>query len=318
MAGVVLTCQALGVSRASFYRRRQPSTVTYKTRPKPRRSLSQTERQIVLDVLSSERFMDKVPTEVHTTLLDEGIYLCSIRTMYRILAQEDKARKRRNQLRHNHQKPELLITQPNRFWSWDIIKLTGSNKWTNFYLYLILDDFSHYVVGWRIANRESGSLIGQLIQETCRKQKILRNQLTLRSDRDSTTYKSVKLLLFNSGVHKTHNYSPTLNSHSSNQLKTLKNQPMLPGHLDCVEDAQAFCQKFFAWYNREYYHSDNSLLTPEVMHYGLGRQIVQQQQRRALSSAYQIHPERFVHRPPQLLERTMSIDRRLQRYASAL
>ncbi len=310
IGGVVLACRALGVSRASFYRRRRPASVVNRFRPKPRRSLSQTERQIVLDVLSSERFMDKVPAEVYTTLLNEGIYLCSIRTMYRILAQEDEIRNRRNQLRHlSYQKPELLVTQPNQLWSWDITKLVGPNKWTNFYLYVILDHFSRYVVGWKVARRESGSLAGQLIQETYREQKIARNQLTLHSDRgSSTTCKSVKLLLSNLGVpQKTHSQPPALNHHySESQLKILEDQPLFPAHFGCVEDAQAFCQEFFAWYNTEYHQFENSLLTPEVVHYGLDQQIVKQQQQLALSAAYLTHPERFVHHPPQPPGRTMA------------
>jgi putative transposase len=227
--------------------------------------------------------------------------------MYRILAQEDEIRNRRNQLRHlSSPKPELLVTQPNQLWSWDIIKLAGLNKWTNFYLYVILDDFSRCVVSWRVARRESGSLIGQLIQETCRKQKIVKNQLTLRSDRDSsTTCKSVKLLLSKLGVPQIHSYPDAPNNQVSKaRFKTLKNQPIFPTHFGCVEDAQAFCQKFFAWYNREYYHCENSLLTPEVVHYGLDKRIIKQQQQLVLSSAYRAHPERFVHRPPQPAGRT--------------
>lgn len=304
VAGVVSVCQALGISRASFYRHRQPQSTTERTRPKPRRSLSQTERQTVLEVLDSDRFVDKVPADVYTILLNEGTYLCSARTMYRILAQEDGIRKRRSHLRRRErQEFQRLATQPNQLWSWDIVNLTGPNKWTNFYLYVMLDHFSHYVVGWRVAHRESGSIVGQLIQETCRKQKVTRSQLTLHSDRSSLmTTKSVTSLLSDLGIPQMRSQVQASKNHNSKaQLKILKNQPRFPAQFGCIEDAQVFCQKFFAWYNREYHHAGNSLLTPEIVHCGLDQQVTEQRQQLVLLSAYLAHPERFVRHPPQPL-----------------
>lgn len=305
IAGVVPTCQALGISRGSFYRRRQLRHTVKTSRPRPKRSLSPTERQTVLEVLNSKRFLDKAPAEVYITLLNEGTYLCSIRTMYRILAQDDETRKGRNPIRRpNYPKPQCLAAQPNQLWSWDIIKLIGPNRWTNFYLYVILDHFSHYVVGWRVANRESGSIAAQLIQETCRKQKVTRNQLTLCSDRSSLmTVKSITLLLSDLGIPQIPNQLLAFNNHNSEaQLKTLKNQPRFPTHFSHLEKAQAFCQKFLAWYNKEYHHAENSLLTPEIVHYRLDQQITEQRQWLTLLSAYLDYPERFVRHPPRPLQ----------------
>lgn len=302
VVGVVPTCQALGISRASFYRRRRLRHTVKSSRPKPKRSLSPTERQTVLEVLNSKRFSDKAPAEVYITLLNEGTYLCSTRTMYRLLAQDSEAREQRNSVRcPKYQRPQRLAAQPNQLWSWDIIKLPGPNQWTNFYLYVILDHFSHYVVGWRVFHRESGSLIGQLIQETCRKQKVTRNQLTLRSDRSSlVTAKPVTSLLSDLGIPQTRNQLLTFNNQNSEaQLKTLKNQPRFPIHFSRLENAQSFCQKFLAWYNKEYHHGENSLLTPEIVHYRLDQQITEQRQWLTLLSAYMDYPERFVRHPPQ-------------------
>lgn len=229
--------------------------------------------------------------------------------MYRILAQEDKVRKRRNPVRRlDDQKSESLINRPNQHWSWNIIKLIGPNKGTSFYLYVVLDNFSRCVVGWRIAPRESGSIAGKLIQETCHEQRITRNQLTLHSDRDSSTTCNVMLLLSNLKVPQMHSQPHTSNNRiSSSQLKVLKDQPLFPAYFGCIEDAQVLCQAFFNWYNKKYHHSSNRLLTPEVVHYGSGKRIVEQQQQLALSSAYRAHPERFVHHPPQLPRKAKNI-----------
>ena len=178
-------CEALGVARSTLYRRRQPVTPKPKRRPRPHRALDETEREEVLGALHCERFVDKAPAQVWATLLDEGTYLCSIRTMYRILEEHGEVRERRNQRRHpNYTKLELLAEAPNQVWSWDITKLRGPVKWTYYYLYVILDMFSRYVVGWMLAHRESAALAQRLIAESCRKQDIEPDQLTLHADRN--------------------------------------------------------------------------------------------------------------------------------------
>jgi putative transposase len=177
--GIVAACEALGVSRASFYRQQQPNSIGPKPRPRPTRSLSQAEQQKVLEVLHSERFVGQSPAEVYATLLDEGIYLCSLQTMYRILAEHEEVRERRNQRPHPvYQKPQLLATGPNQLWSWDITKLPGPGKYTYFHLSVILHLFSRYVVGWMVAHRESEILAERLIRLTCQKQQIQPQQLT--------------------------------------------------------------------------------------------------------------------------------------------
>jgi len=199
--GIAKACQALNVPRASLYRARQ----AVKNEPQPSsppRALSQAEKAEVRQILNSERFQDSAPREVYAALLDEGQYLCSWRTMYRVLDENDEVRERRNQLRHpNYVKPELLATQPNELWSWDITKLLGPAKWTYYYLYVILDVFSRYVVGWMIAGREAASLAEALIAETCARQAIQPGQLTIHADRGSSmTSKPVAFLLADLGV----------------------------------------------------------------------------------------------------------------------
>jgi len=262
------------------------------------------EQQRVLDVLHSERFQDKAPTEVFATLLDEGTYLCSVRTMYRILKQAGEVRERRDQLRHpNYQKPQLLATGANQVWSWDITKLLGPVKWTYFYLYVILDIFSRYVVGWMVAERESAELAKRLIGETCAKQNIAPDQLTIHADRGtSMTSKPVALLLADLGVTKTHSrpHVSDDNPFSESQFKTLKYRPEFPDRFGSIQDARAFCQVFFPWYNTEHHHTGIGLLTPEVLHYGRADEIIAQRQV-VLSQAFQRNPERFVRthpRPP--------------------
>ena len=191
--GVVAACDSLCVARASFYRQRPvlgppaspaPAPAVPSVRPPPPRALSPVERASVLTVLHEERFQDCSPAAVQATLLDEGQYLCSIRTMYRILEDEGESGERRDQLVHPaYQRPELLATAPNQLWSWDITKLRGAAKWTYFYLYVILDVFSRYVVGWMIAPREGAELAKQFIEETIGKQQVPAGQLTIHADR---------------------------------------------------------------------------------------------------------------------------------------
>lgn len=301
--GVKPLCSALGLSRATLYRtwHRERFPFEPKPRPKPARALSDEERQAVLDVLHEERFRDEPPAQVYATLLDADRYLCSERTMYRILEAEGEVKERRNQLTHPaYAKPELLAECPNEVWSWDITKLKGPAKWTYFYLYVILDIFSRYTVGWMVAPHESAILAKQLIAETCYKQGIAQQQLTLHADRGSSMRsKLVAMLLSDLGVTKTHSRPHVSNDNpfSESQFKTLKYRPEFPARFGCIEDARAFCVDFFQWYNTQHRHSALGLLTPEDVHYGRGAQMVKARQQ-VLNLAYNQHPERFVRKPP--------------------
>lgn len=294
-------CKALGVTRSSLYRHRRPSPAACARVYQGYRSLTGEERQNVLSVLNSERFMDQSPAEIYATLLDEGVYLCSVRTMYRILADHGQVRERRDQLRHpNYIKPELLATTSNQVWSWDITKLKGPAKWTYFYLYVIMDIFSRYVVGWMVAHRESARLAERLIRETAEKQGIVPGQLTVHADRGSSmTSKPVALLLAELGVTKTHSrpYTSNDNPYSESQFKTLKYRAGFPSRFGCIEDARSFCGPFFRWYNTEHHHSGIGLLIPEALHYGKAGDVTAAR-KATLLTAYANHPERF-NRPPQ-------------------
>jgi putative transposase len=307
IVGIVSSCQALGLARASFYRQTRPPprvdeplAVATPVRVSPR-ALAVGERQAVLDVLHSARFADRSPTEVYATLLDEGVYLASERTFYRLLAAAGETTERRDQLVHPaYHKPELLATRPNEVWSWDITKLLGPTKWTYFSLYVILDIFSRYVVGWMVAHQEQAALAERLIAETLAKQEIAPDQLTLHADRGaSMRSKPVAFLLADLGVTKTHS-RPHLsndNPYSEAQFKTLKYRPDFPDRFTSIEEARAFCQGFFRWYNAEHRHAGIGLMTPEALHYG--RAVDLHTARAAvLRTAYAAHPERFVNQIP--------------------
>ncbi len=301
--GIAPTCAALGVSTASYYRRTKPRPAV-PPRPTPARALGPSERAAVLEVLHAPRFVDLAPVQVYAHLLDEGCYLCSPRTMYRLLAACQEVRERRDQLRHpRYAAPQLLATRPNAVWSWDITKLLGPVKWTYFYLYVILDVFSRYVVGWMVAHRESARLAQKLIAETCARQGIAPGDLTLHADRGSSmTSKPVALLLADLGVTKTHSRPHVSNDNpfSEAQFKTLKYRPEFPECFGAIEDARGHCRVFFPWYNTEHRHSGIGLLTPHDVHYGLADQRVEARAN-VLAAAYSAHPERFVvgvPRPP--------------------
>ena len=299
--GIKPACDAFGLVRSGFYRGLGPAKEPA-PRPSPPRTLSAEERQAVLTTLHSDRFVDTAPATVYATLLDEGRYHCSIRTLYRILDAQAEVKERRNQLRHPvYQKPELQATTPNQVWSWDITKLLGPVKWSYCYLYVILDIFSRYVVGWMVAPAESAGLAQRLITDTCEKQQIEPGQLTLHADRGSSmTSKPVAWLLADLGVTKTHSrpYTSDDNPFSEAQFKTLKYRPDFPERFGSLEDARAFCQTFFAWYNREHRHSGIGLMTPAAVHDGRAS-TVRDARQRVLSAAYVAHPERFVRKPPQ-------------------
>jgi putative transposase len=245
--GIQPACDALGLNRASFYRAKAPHTKVVE-RPRPPLELSREEEQHALDMLHSERFMNCSPYQVYATLLDEGVYLCSIRTFYRILERHSEVRERRNQLRHpNYSKPELLATAPNQVWSWDITKLKGAAKWSYFHLYVIIDIFSRCVVGWMVAHREATELAKRLISESCARQNIQEGALTIHADRGSSmTSKGVEQLLVDLGVTKTHSrpHVSNDNPYSEAHFKTLKYRPTFPAQFGSLEDARSFCPRF--------------------------------------------------------------------------
>jgi len=304
--GLSAACQSLHVARATFYRRQQPPPAVKAIKP-PRRSpraLTEAERAETLALLRSPQFVDRAPAAVHATLLDQGRYLCSPRTMYRLLAAEGEVRERRNQLIHPHyQRPELLATAPNQLWSWDITKLKSVVKWTYFYLYVVLDIFSRYVVGWMVASRESAQLARQLLLESCQKQGICMDQLTIHSDRGpAMTSKPVALLLADLGVTRSLSRPHVSNDNpfSESQFKTLKYCPAFPDRFGSLQDARSFSDSFFTWYNQEHRHSGIAMLTPEMVHYGRAEAVIAAR-RLVLEAAYRKHPERFVRQPPEPL-----------------
>jgi len=299
-------CHALGVSRASLYRGRarlaRPPASPLPTKARSPRALSAEERRAVLDRLREPRFVDLAPAEIYATLLDEGAYQCSIRTMYRILTEHDAVRERRNQLRHPvYQKPELLAEAPNQVWSWDITKLMGPAKWSYFYLYVILDIFSRRVVGWCVADAESATLFKALFDDTLAKHAVLPGQLTLHADRGGPMKaKATALMLADLGVTKSHSRPHTSNNNpfSEAHFKTLKYQPEFPQRFGCIEDAKTFCRHFFTWYNQHHHHAGIGLMTPDQVHYGQANAVHTARQQ-TLARAYQANPERFVRKMPE-------------------
>ena len=298
--GMSNACDALTVSRATLYRRLQSPTKTVSRGPSPR-ALTDEERNHVRQELYSGRFIDQSPYQVYAALLDEGKYLCSVRTMYRILSQNNASRERRNQLtRPNYRKPELLATGPNQVWSWDITKLKGPETWTYYYLYVILDIFSRYTVGWMLAHREQADLAQKLIEETIEKQNVERDQLTIHSDRGpSMTSHSVANLLGSLGVTKSLSrpHVSNDNPYSESQFKTMKYQPEFPDRFGSYQDALSHSRHFFGWYNNEHYHSGIGLLTPASLHYGLAGGIIAARTT-TLDLAFATNPERFVNGVP--------------------
>jgi putative transposase len=298
------TCAAFGVSRASVQRRRArraaPPT-PQRPRAKPARALTVVQQRVVLDLLHAPRFADQAPAEIYASLLDEGVYHCSIRTMYRILDQHDEVRERRQQLRHPvYQKPELLAEHPNEVWSWDITKLMGPTKWSYFYLYVILDIFSRRVVGWCVADAESAVLFKPLLDDAIAKHNVPPGQLTLHADRGGPMKaKATALLLADLGVTRSHNRPHTSNDNpfSESHFKTLKYQPTFPQRFGCSEDARSFCRRFFDWYNQDHHHAGIGLMTPDQVHYGQ-TDAVHAARQHTLDQAFRANPERFVNQTP--------------------
>lgn len=293
--GLKQACAVLKVPRSRVYRARQAQMLP-KERLLPAVALSRDEREQVRQVLNSDRFQDKPPRQVYAALLDEGAYLCHWRTMYRVLAAHAEVRERRNLLTHPpYAKPELLATAPNQVWSWDITKLRGPVKWTYFYLYVLLDIYSRYVVGWMIAERETAALAHDLVETTCARQGITRDQLTLHADNGGPMRaKALALLLADLGVNASHSRPHTSddNPFSEAQFKTLKYHPGYPDRFGSIQDARAWARPFFDWYNGEHYHTGLNLLTPASVHSGQA-QVICQQRQTVMNAAYSAHPERF-------------------------
>jgi putative transposase len=297
-------CAALGLARASVYRARvrllrPPPARSAKLAPP--RALAAEERSRVLALLRTPRFADLAPAEIYATLLDEGVYLCSIRTLYRILAEEGEIRERRDQRRHPvYQKPELLAEAPNQVWSWDITKLMGPAKWSYFYLYVILDIFSRRVVGWCVADAENTALFKELFDDAFVKHGVPPGQLTLHADRGGPMKaKATAFLLADLGVTKSHSRPHTSNDNpfSEAHFKTLKYPPQFPKRFGCIEDARTFCRHFFTWYNQDHHHVGIGLMTPDHVHYGQAKAVHTARQD-VLAQAYQANPERFVRKAP--------------------
>ncbi len=305
--GTRAACRAAGVAQATWYRRHrispappQAGPVPHKDRVQPR-ALAPAERQAILDALHSKRFADLAPDEVWAILLDEGAYLGSVSTYYRVLREAGESRERRRQATHPAAvKPELVATGPNQVYSWDITKLHGPAKWTYYHLYVILDIYSRYAVGWMVATCESAILAEKLISATCAKQGITRGQLSLHADRGSSmTSKPVALLLADLGVTQSHSrpHVSNDNPYSEAQFKTLKYRPAFPARFGSIEAARAHCREFFRWYNNDHRHGGLGLHTAADIHHGHGP-AVQAARAQVLDAAYTAHPERFVTRPP--------------------
>lgn len=297
-------CKALAMPRATYYRRKdRDKRVMFPSSRTPKNALSNDEKQRVLNLLHGDRFVDKTPYEVYNALIDEGKYYCSTRTMYRVLGAQEETIDRRPQRNHRDAvKPELIATKPNEVWSWDITKLKSDRKWVYFYLYVLLDIFSRYVVGWLIADCESKDLARQLIQKSALKQGIQPGQLTIHADNGpSMTSHTLSQLLDNLGITKTHNrpYTSDDNPFSESQFKTLKYCPEFPGQFTDIGASEKFCQMFFPWYNKEHYHSGIAWLTPETVHYGHASEALEKRYH-ALSKAYLKNPVRFNNKPPKL------------------
>ena len=296
-------CQSIGVSRASLYRRRRPTPPATPRRPRAPspRALVPAERRAVRDTLHSARFVDQSPAEVYATLLEEQTYLCSPRTMYRVLAEADEVRERRDQVRHPaYVKPELVATAPNQVWSWDITKLKGPVPYLYYSLYVILDLFSRYVVGWMVAVNESAHLAERLIEQTCAKQRIQPQQLTIHADRGAPMRSKLVALLFSDlGIAASHSRPRVSNDNpfSEAQFRTVKYRPEFPKRFGALEHARAICHDLLAWYNDAHHHSGLSYLTPADVHYGRAPAILDLRHR-TRRVAYAAHPERFVSGPP--------------------
>jgi putative transposase len=294
-------CKLLGISRSTWYRRQKPKKQT-DGRTSPRK-LTDRQYRKTLTLLNSERFQDEAVPTVHAKLLDEGIYLCSPRTMYRILKAEKQVKQRRHDRKHPvYTKPELLATGPNQVWSWDITKIKGPKSWIFYDLYVVIDIFSRCIVAWCITEYESGEQARALIGTACAREGITRAQLTVHSDRGRAMRSKCLANLYGElGVQSSFNrpHVSNDNPYSESHFKTLKYRPDYPERFGSIEDAHSHMQSFFDWYNTEHRHSGIAMLTPWQVHSGQADEIIRVRQA-TMNAAYAAHPERFVNGPPKV------------------
>ena len=303
LLGTKTACAAVGRSRATHYRRARPGRVTErKPRPAPANKLTGAEVDAVLDVLRSPRFVDCSPDQVYFTLLDEGTYLASVSSFYRILRANHEVRERRRQATHPAKtKPELVADKPLVVWTWDITKLKGPKRGEYFDLYVVLDIFSRYVVAWCVAPSESGELAKELIEDAVARHQVPPDQLTIHADRGSSmTSNQVAELLNFLGIKRSHSrpHVSNDNPYSEAQFKTLKYCPSFPERFGSIADARAFCETFFNYYNHDHRHSGIGYHTPASVHYGTAEE-VRTQRTETLEAAYAANPARFRHRKPE-------------------
>lgn len=305
IVGVKEACEALNVPRSSYYyepKQSPPQSVLERTSS---RAYTPEERDDILGMLVSHRFMDLPPRAVYARLLDEGKYYCSVSTMYRILRENKLVRERRNQRRHpTYVKPRLVATRSNQVWTWDVTRLPGPTPGTTYALYVILDLYSRYVVAWAIAPTESAAYAEQFLQDAIREHGIEPEQLILHSDRGAAmTSMKVSQLLGKLGVIKSFSRPRTSNDnpYSESQFKTMKYRPGFPKRFGSIEDAIEICREFFRWYNNEHYHTGLALLTPHQVHHGRTEEVIKQRNQ-VLAEAYARNPQRFVRKPPTAAE----------------
>jgi len=306
ITGVAPVLTALGLSRATYYRRRrgEDQAVARRPRPRPHRALGENERTHVLETLNSPRFVDQAPAQVTATLLEEGHYLCSTRTMYRILADAKELSERRNQRRHpKYTKPELVASATNEVWSWDITLLRTYVKWRYLYLYVLLDLFSRYVVGWLIAESATAALGRRLIAECFEREGIVPGSLTVHADRGTQMVALTRSqFLAKLGIVSSHSRPHVSNDNpfSESQFKTVKYHPCFPGRFTGLEHGLDWGREFFPWYNHEHHHSGLAYLTPAQVHTGRAVEALRAREQ-TLTRAWHAHPERFVNGPPRVL-----------------
>ena len=299
--GVQPVVDALGLCRATFYRRRLGPAPTREPSPPPARALAAGERAEVLDALHSDEYLDASPAEVYSDLLSRGKYICSIRTMYRVLESANEVRERRNRAKHPvYAKPELVATAPNQVWSWDISKLRTGKPFSYLFLYVILDIFSRYVVGWMVAERENSNLATLLIEETYRRHGVEPEQLILHADNGPQMVSGTTVqLCAKLGIMRSHNrpYVSNDNPFSESHFATAKQHPLFPKTFGGLDDGLAWGRKFFPWYNEKHSHSGLAYLTPHQVHTGTYVNVMEKRQA-ALDAAFARNPERFVKGPP--------------------
>lgn len=299
-------CKAFCFSKASYYRffKEKKTDKTIIQKRNSIRKIGEVEKNKIIEMLHSPRFVDKAPAVIVAILLDEGDYLCSTRTMYRFLLERDEVRERRAIARsRHHKKPELLATKPNQVWSWDITKLKGPGKWNYFYLYVIMDIFSRKVVSWGVYERELALLAQNLISVSIEREGVNQNELTLHSDRGAPMKsKLVSELLTDLCVSKSFSRPHVSNDNpfSEAAFKTLKYVPEFPERFGCLQDARVFSRHFFNWYNNEHRHSGISYFTPDDVHSGRHKQLLAVRND-TLRKAWEKHPERFVKGVPNAL-----------------